>query len=196
MITPQTTQTRSWTPPEQPVETREVLYLRYHAYRRRQAAQLLHVIPREAVRDLYARAREWAKERGLHDGRDPMASLKKFAEELLPLPTFEVWLADRERFPLCHLEDYTESAHAPRVSRPGKVEEREIGRDGRRWIGSLNVFREGDVWRGFIRFRERGKTQRYHTANIFREDSATEIRRRFREFDREALGAFLLSVLP
>ena len=188
---------QSWQiPKDHPAETTEVLYLRYHGYRRRQSARLLHVMPRDAVRDLYARAREWAQGRGLHDSQDPMATLVRFAEHLLPLPPFEVWLADREQHPLHHIEDANEGPHAPSVGLPGRLEDRRFDYAGRSWIVSLHVFRDGSVWRGFLRFRQRGGTRRYHTANIFLEETAKEVRRRFREFDRATLGAFLRSVLP
>ena len=114
--------TQSWKAPrDHPAETTEVLYLKYHGYRRRQAARLLHVMPREAVRELYGEAREWAQARGLHDIQDPMATLVRFAEHLLPLPPFEVWLADREQYPLCHIEDSNEGPHAASMGAAGTV---------------------------------------------------------------------------
>lgn len=189
--------THSWrAPKDHPAETPEVLYFRYHGYRRRQATRLLHIMPREAVRDLYARARDWARERGLHDGQDPMATLVRFAEHLLPLPPFEVWLADREQYPLCHIEDSSDSPHAATIGPPGRLDDRRFDYAGRSWTVSLHVFRDGAVWRGFLRFRELGLKRRYHTANIFLEETAREVQRRFREFDRATLGAFLRSVLP
>ena len=188
---------QSWkAPKDSPAETPEVLYLRYHGYRRRQATRLLHVMPREAVRDLYGQAREWAKGRGLHDGQDPMATLVRFAENLLPLPPFEVWLADREQYPLCHIEDSNEGPHAPTMGQPGRLEARRFEYGGLSWSVSLHVFRDGTVWRGFLCFQELGRTLRFHTANIFLEETAREVQRRFREFDRATLGAFLRSVLP
>lgn len=184
------------TPRDGPAETPEVLYFRYYAYRRRHADRLLRLVPREAVRDLYGKARVWAKARGLHDTRDPMATLTRFAEHLLPLPTFEIWLADRQRHPLRHIEDCGRSAHGPAPVRPAKVEERSFDFCGTTWIASLHVFVDGRRWRGFLRFREDGQTRRYHTAHIFLEETAREVRRSFREFDGAALGAFLRSVLP
>lgn len=185
----------SWTAPERPVETTEVLYFRYHAYRRRQAAELLRIMPREAVRDLYGRARDWARDQGLHDGRDPMASLQKFAEHLLPLPPFEVWLEDRGTHPLAHIEENSDGPYAPPVGRPGRVETRVFRHGGRRWDSSLLVFREGEAWKGFLEFQEREGGPTYKTATIFREDSAAEVRLRFCDFSDDALSAFLLSAL-
>lgn len=181
---------------EESLETQEILFARYQWYRRRQVARLLHLIPREAIRELYAQARDWAAERGTHDARDPMATLTSFAESLLPLPPFEVWLADRARHPLSHIEDGGDDPRSPMVPHPRRLEDRRFDYGHRSWVASLNVFREGAMWRGFLRFREVGHTRRYHTANIFLEDTARKVRERFREFDRGTLGAFLRSVLP
>ena len=181
---------------DRPAETPEVLYFRYLAYRRRHADRLVRLIPREAVRELYGKARDWALEQGVHDARDPMATLTRFAEHLLPLPPFEVWLADRASHPLRHIEDCSESAPASPPAQPAKVEERRFDCEGRIWVASLHVFAAGTRWRGFLRFRQSGHTRRYHTAHIFLEETAREVRRSFREFDGAALGAFLRSVLP
>ena len=179
-----------------PLETPEVLYLRYQCYRRRQVTRLLHLVPRDAIRELYGQARAWASERGLHDARDPMATLSAFAEHLLPLPSFEVWQEDRARHPLSHIEDGGEDPRSDAMVLPRRLEDRRFDYGGRSWIASLNVFRDGVMWRGFLRFREVGRDRRHHTANIFLEETARKVRQRFREFDRGTLGAFLRSVLP
>ena len=179
-----------------PLETQEVLYLRYQCYRRRQVTRLLHLVPRDAIREPYGQARAWASERGLHDARDPMATLSAFAEHLLPLPSFEVWQEDRARHPLSHIEDGGEDPRSDEMVLPRRLEGRRFHYGGRSWIASLNVFRDGAMWRGFLRFREVGRGRRYHTANIFLEETARKVRQRFREFDRGTLGAFLRSVLP
>ena len=186
----------SSTPRHGPAETPEVLYFRYLAYRRRHADRLVRLIPREAVRAMYGKARDWALEQGRHDSRDPMATLVRFAEHLLPLPPFEVWLSDRASHPIRHIEDSNPASPVSAPSRPAKVEERRFDHEGRTWVASLHVFSTGTRWRGFLRFRESGRTRRYHTAHIFLEDTAREVRRSFRGFDGGALGAFLRSVLP
>lgn len=186
----------SSTPRNGPAETPEVLYFRYLAYRRRHADRLVRLIPREAVRAMYGKARDWALEQGRHDSRDPMATLVRFAEHLLPLPPFEVWLADRASHPIRHIEDSSPASPVSAPSRPAKVEERRFDHEGRTWVASLHVFSTGTRWRGFLRFRASGRTRRYHTAHIFLEDTAREVRRSFRGFDGGALGAFLRSVLP
>ena len=67
---------------------------RYEEYCRQQVFLLLEIVPREAVRPLYRRARTWAIERGIHESKDPMSTLRLFCREVLPLPPFEVWLMD------------------------------------------------------------------------------------------------------
>lgn len=185
------------TPPvDSPSETPEVQYFRYLAYRRRHADRLVRLIPRKAVRELYGKARKWALEHGKHDSRDPMATLTRFAEHLLPLPPFEVWLADRASHPIRHIEDSSAPSPASPLARTAKIEERRFDYEGRTWIASLHVVAADARWRGFLRFRESGRVRRYHTAHIFLEETAREVRRSFRGFDGAALGAFLRSVLP
>ncbi|MDX1494727.1 MAG: hypothetical protein R3253_11735, partial [Longimicrobiales bacterium] len=70
----------------------------YDDYRSRQARALLSLIPRTAVRPLYRRALQ-AADTGGSTQKDPMAILLAFCEALLPLPSFDVWLADRRQNP-------------------------------------------------------------------------------------------------
>ncbi len=179
-----------------PLESPEVLGARYHHYRRRQIARLLHLMPREALRQLYGEARGWATEHRLHDTRDPLATLIAFGEHLLPLPPFDLWLVDRSAHPLDHLEEEGETPGPDPAAHPRQLEARRFHYGGRSWIAALNVFRAGATWRGFIRFREYGRTRQYHTTDIFVEKTARLVRERFREFDRGTMGAFLRSVLP
>lgn len=166
----------------------------YRAYRRRQAAELLDLVPSEAVRSLYARARSWAVERGQHDEKDPRATLLRFCEHLLPLPPFEVWHR--------HLLRSGTKSRAPSVRSgtvqddPGVVEVdlRSFRSGDARWYATLSLFRGGRAWRGFITFHRGPDTSRLRTATIFREERRGEVRARFREFDEPALRAFLRSV--
>ena len=68
---------------------------RYREYRRRQAGSLVSLLPKEGIRPLYARAREWGRKTGMEVEKDPLATLLLFVEELLPLPPLEAWLQDR-----------------------------------------------------------------------------------------------------
>ncbi|MFP3947551.1 MAG: hypothetical protein ACLFWG_02375 [Longimicrobiales bacterium] len=170
----------------------------YDSYARRQAQGLLDLIPREGLRPLYGRAREWALERGLHDEKDPLATLLRFCEELLPLPPFDLWLKDVARHAEEHLADLRrtpEGRAGDRESVP--VESRTItGGDGVEWRAILSLYRAYGVWKGLIRFNRDDDARDLSTAAIFREDDPGEIRTRFRSFDEPALLAFLRSVQP
>ena len=184
-------------PRRQPNPTDDAaLHAEYEAYRRRQVAGLLQLVPRDAIRDLYAEARMWASARGVHCATDPVATLTRFAEHMLPLPPFAAWLADRDRNPLDHLEAGDEGIDAATAASPHRAGSRGFDYQGRPWVASLHVFTDDGVWRGFLRFHERTAAERHQTAHIFLEDSASEVRERFREFDRRTLGVFLRSVLP
>ena len=84
--------------------TASALRRRYSEYCRRQAVGLVELVPREGVRPLYRQAREWAVDQGMHESKDPMATLHLFCRNLLPLPPFDVWLADYETHRLAHLK--------------------------------------------------------------------------------------------
>jgi hypothetical protein len=170
---------------------------RYRDYRKRQAGLLASLLPKEAVRPTYAQAREWSKKMGLGGGKDPLATLLHYLEELLPLPPFEVWLADRSQNMDEHLQEefkpgLTQTSPNPPVS----VESRGMVMGGRKWRASLNLFRREDIWRGFIAFRPLDGVGGVRTADIFREEDPEEIRQRFLSFHSQTLQAFLRSVLP
>jgi hypothetical protein len=169
---------------------------RYRAYRSRQANALVSILPQEAIRPLYSRARIWAGEIGIPLGKDPLATLLLYLQEIIPLPPFDVWLADRTTHLDAHLEEEfaSEPAHR-RVSSPVTVESRGLEMAGRRWRASLSLFRRDDAWRGFISFRRAGDDTGVRTADIFREEDPEEIRDRFRGFHSGTLQAFLRSVL-
>jgi len=169
---------------------------RYRAYRSRQAQALVSVLPHEAIRPLYSKARIWAGEVGIPLGKDPLATLLLYLQELIPLPPFEIWLADRAAHLDAHLEEEfaSEPAHH-RVSPPVTVESRGMEMGGRRWRASLKLFRRDDAWRGFITFRRAGDEAGVRTADIFREEDPEEIRDRFKAFHSGTLQAFLRSVL-
>jgi len=169
---------------------------RYRAYRNRQAQALVSSLPHEAIRPLYARARAWAGDVGVGIGKDPLATLLLFVQDLLPLPPFEVWLKDRSQNLEAHLEEEFTSAPAHRrVSPPVTVESRAVCLGESHWQASLNLFRRDEAWRGFISFRPVGDGPGVRTADIFREEDPEEIRSRFLSFQPHTLQAFLRSVL-
>ncbi|MFC1574526.1 hypothetical protein ACFL3Z_00410 [Gemmatimonadota bacterium] len=158
---------------------------------------MVSLLPKEAIRPLYARAREWAREIGVEVEKDPLATLLLFLQEILPLPPFEAWLADRTHHLDAHLKEEFESAQAHRrASPPVTVESRGMELDGRRWRATLNLFRRDEAWRGFIAFRPLAGPGGVRTADIFREEDPDEIRNRFLSFHSQTLQAFLRSVLP
>lgn len=174
---------------------REELAAHYAAYRRREARALVGMLPMEAVRPLYRRALEDSG--GTPDGDDPMALLLAYCEEILPLPSFEIWLEDLRRWPDAHWRALEDSADAPSPAAPSTVDVRCFARGSRSWVARLRAFRDSDAWRGFIAFEEEGARGSVHrTALIFRESSLSDLRDRFRGFESASLEAFLRSALP
>ncbi len=172
---------------------------RYDAYCRRQASRLLQLMPREAVRPLYRRARDEARRSDAlgDDGEeDPLALLMRFCRRLLPLPPFEVWREDLGRHPEAHFTDLEESADVPTADAPSTMEVRSLEVHGRPWLARLRSFREAGLWRGYISFEEEGSGRVHRTAAVFCESDAGELRERFLSFEHAALEAFLRSALP
>lgn len=172
------------------------LRLRYRAYRARQAQALVSLLPRTAIRPLYARARTWAAGAGIEMGKDPLATLLLYLQDLLPLPPFDIWLKDRSEHLAAHLEEEFTSAPAQRrLAPPVMVESRPVLVGDEQWRANLNLFRRDDVWRGFISFRPLGEGPGVRTGDIFREEDPEEIRKRFLSFHPRTLHAFLRSIL-
>jgi hypothetical protein len=170
------------------------LLTQYLAYRKRQARGLVRMLPREAIRPLYRRARDAGH--GSEQPADPLAALVDYCEALLPLPPFERWREDRFASPAAHLHDLDDSAAAPTADAPTTVEARSFELDGTRWVAQLRSFRDGAAWRGYIVFED-GRSRRVHrTALIFRETDPADLRERFLDFEQAALSAFLRSALP
>ena len=174
----------------------EALKGRYEEYCRQQVTLLLEIIPREAVRPLYRRARIWATERGLHETKDPMSTLRGFCRELLPLPPFEVWLLDYEDHRVAHPGAAAEWAPLAEPMKPIAVDVRSVEHEAEPWHGTLEVYRGGDVWRGLIRFQRDGEEDHFRTGEIFCEDDLQELRNRFNSFNAPTMSAFLRSTLP
>lgn len=172
---------------------------RYDAYRRRQAARLVQMLPRDAVRPLYRRARDEARRLGaLAEGgeEDPLGLLVGFCERLLPLPPFQVWMSDLLAYPDSYLADLAESAEAPTAEAPSTMEVRPVEYSGRPWLARLRYFREQGLWRGYIAFEERDSGRVHRTAAVFCENHPSDLRERFLAFESTALQAFLRSALP
>ena len=85
------------------------LRARYEAYCAEQAAALPALLPREGVRELYRSARAVVT----GDVADPLALLVARCRELLPLPPFEVWVADYLRDPRPYLEGVDSGTAGP-----------------------------------------------------------------------------------
>ena len=171
----------------------------YEAYRRRQAVRLVQMLPRDAVRPLYRRARDEARRLGaLAEGGedDPLALLVDYCLRLLPLPPFEVWLGDLRAHPDGHLTDLAESAEGPTAEAPSTMEVRSVEYNGRAWLARLRSFREQDLWRGYIAFEEGDSGCVHRTAAVFCEHHPSDLRERFLSFESAALQAFLRSALP
>jgi hypothetical protein len=174
------------------------LRVRYASYRRRQAARLVQILPRDAVRPLYRRAREAASRDSDTDAPadDPLALLVGYCERLLPLPTFELWCEDLARNPEAHLGDLDESPGGPTVDAPSTMATQGLTYAGRRWMARLCAFRDDAFWRAYITFEDVGREHVHRTGSIFCEHDPGELRRRFLSFEPPALEAFLRSALP
>lgn len=168
----------------------------YQEYCQWQAAGLLRVVPKEAIRPLYRTARAWAAARGLHEDKDPMATLVRYCRGLLPLPPFECWLEDYERNRIAHLQCVSEGPLHARAVEPVVVDAREVRMDGETWTAGLSLFPDGELWRGFIGFSRGASDMGVRTANIFCEDDPQDIRARFTDLTFYTLQAFLRSTLP
>lgn len=175
------------------------LRVRYGSYRRRQAARLLQLLPREAIRPLYRCARMTALDSGVAPedvSDDPMALLVRYCEQLLPLPPFEIWYEDLRQNPDAHLADLDESADGPTADAPSTMATKGLTFAGRDWLAHLRAFRDGGFWRGYITFEEVGQGRVHRTTAVFCERDPGDLRRRFLSFEPVALEAFLRSALP
>ena len=172
------------------------LRARYERYRLGEVMAFLTLVPREHVRTLYGTARQWAMKEGMHDGTAPMDSLLRYLLERLPLPTFAVWRADSEAFPLAHAARAAQTARGGPSEDPVTIAHRDFQLHRRRWHAGLHVFPDGDRWRGFISFDPR-TSPRYapslRTANIFFERDVDVIRTAFSSYRTDTLQGFLRS---
>ena len=168
-------------------------WTRYREYRRRQAAALLALVPREGIRPLYRHALDGM--RGGAGESDSLALLLSFCERLLPLPPFDLWLSDQDAHPAAYLDDESGSLREESQGHV-TVETRCLEVPGGRWWAALDVQRDENVWRGHITFHPAEGSRSHATGEIFSESTADAVRDRFMEFDDRTLTAFLRSSLP
>jgi hypothetical protein len=174
----------------------EALQARYDAYRSRQISLLIEMVPREALRPFYRSARTWATGRGVHESKDPMSTLRAFCGELLPLPPFDVWVLDHQRYTAAHLDASSGWSSPSEWAEPVAVEVRQLQYEGESWEGTLEAYRGTGAWRGLIRFQREGEEGYFRTGEIFCEDGLQDLRNRFISFTALTLSAFLRSTLP
>lgn len=167
---------------------------RYEAYQRHQVREFLTLVPREGLRVLYRKARAaWAREAS---ALDPVARLGEFVRELLPLPPFHVWFQDLRQNLAAHLDEPWMADIVPDRANPFVLDARTEVLSGAPWRTELRVHRDDNGWIGHLNFSKPGDARSLRTSDIFREPDALSVHLRFREFDREALEAFLRSVTP
>lgn len=164
----------------------------YERYCEGEAMGLLSLMPREALRGFYRRAHGWAEETGDADGRDPLGIARRFAREILPLPSYEAWIPLYLSSRAAYLEQLGIPA-APRREEPVAVAVRSFG-DG--WVAALCLKEAPSGWNGFIQFHRSEGLQSCRTTDLFRQEEADDIRARFDGFDDRTLRAFLRSALP
>ncbi|MGD2069835.1 MAG: hypothetical protein PVI57_14285, partial [Gemmatimonadota bacterium] len=166
----------------------------------RQGSELLSLVPREAIRPLYraalARRGDGPAEEAGGPEENAVGMVVGFCADLLPLPPFDVWLADFEAHRAAHLDEAGDwSSAAP--DGPVTVEIRRFpDPGGRTWYASLDVRRATGAWRGSVAFHTEGDRRVFRTGEVFREVDPTAVRSRFLDFDVPTLQAFLRSVLP
>lgn len=175
----------------------ESLATLYREYCGDQARRLVRMMPREAVRPLYRRAREWAAGRpggSLGGELRELELLEVYCrEELLPLPPFETWARDyllrRERY----LAALDRAPGPAREGDPVDVDLRELEWEGTAWTATLRLRRRDGEWRGAVAFRRPSDAASALTGEVLREPTSLAVRRRFRALGEETLRAFLRS---
>ena len=187
----------------------------YHRYCMAQGAALTSLLPREAIRPLYREALARTGSSSGEDagsGNDPMGTLAEYCASILPLPPFQLWVQDFQAHRMEYLEELAKTAGPQGRSEPLEVEAVPFLSGRQQWVAGLQLFRDGDAWRGFIAFTPQAGqdklapdvsgrsltrfSSQVRTADIFREDLPEEVRNRFRDLSPAALHALLRSSLP
>ncbi|MSR22032.1 MAG: hypothetical protein EXR92_00490 [Gemmatimonadetes bacterium] len=184
---------RAWEKaPGRAAEPPESLRGLYGRYCEGEAMDLVAMIPREELRAFYRQAARWASERSGFDDADPLATVRRYARSLLPLPPYGIWLDSYLQNRQAFLERLGVGS-TPVRDEPVLVAVRECGEG---WHAALCLGGSPERWRGFLNFHCNGTVRSYRTTDIFVGDDADEIRSRFLSFDTNTLRAFLRSVLP
>jgi hypothetical protein len=166
----------------------------YKLYCEHEARELVQMLPSEGRRQLL---------RQLSDagGLPSIPRLIELAGNLLPLPSYDVWLDSY----LSRRETYLERLGIP--SAPGRTEPVTVAVRpvAGRWWAHLNLRQDGLLWLGFITFHpEAAMADGSHTpigsplatTDIFRSEDVQEIRERFLGFGDATMQGFLRSVTP
>lgn len=141
-------------------------------------------MPPEAIRPLLRKALS------AEGSGDPVSVLAEWVERhLLPLPPFEVWLADFRQYRARHLDGLALHPVAPDPGDPVAIALRPVPRIGAEWMASLEVRPEGSRWAGRIAFRTpAGGTA--VTGYLLVDDDPAHLSDRFLAFGDAALEAF------
>ena len=167
----------------------------YDAYRRQQVLDFLALLSREALRSLYRDATS-ALPSDAEEVEDPVRLVSDFVEALLPLPPFGVWCTDLLNRPEAHLDESWMLEARPNLRTPLILDRRTERLGSALWRVELVVHHDDHVWRGHLAYRSEERRRSYRTTDVFREDRLVDVRRRFHDFDRMTLEAFLRSVVP
>jgi hypothetical protein len=182
----------------------DALRQRYERYRQQQGRDLLPLIPREGIRALLRHRVERSRPiQGWGNGSDElepdfaMEELAAVCADLLPLPPFEVWLADFRSNRAAHLENDGSGRRGPvgPDGAPVTIAVRSFLHDGEAWTAELVVREDPPDWCGRLHFHRGGTEPLARTGEIFRDAQASLIRERWRRFDDRSLEALLRSAL-
>ncbi len=165
---------------------------RYAKYRLRQGRQLLHLLPREGLRQVMKLA---AKPSSLDP--DDFDRLAIVCANLLPLPPFAIWIRDfHDHRAAYEVEVGGETGPEIASGETVTVDLRVFSVAGDEWVAALELSPAAKGWRGRVRFHAPQVEGVSQTADIFREDLSSDVRNRFRGTTDVTLRALLRSTLP
>ena len=180
----------------------DALRERYERYRQQQGRDLLPLLPKDGIRALLRQrvtrgAPAMGAEAAPADPSRAMEELAAVCADLLPLPPFDVWLADFRAHRAAHLEHDPHSARGPvgPDGAPVTIAVRAFLYDGEAWTAELVVREDPPEWCGRLHFHRGESEPVARTGEIFREPQASLVRARWRHFDDHSLQALLRSAL-